>query len=689
MTNSRAYVLGTGLSHNGSVCLLADGEVVLAIEKERLTREKHDGGNDQAAMQYVLDRAGITLDEVALVVQNENFGMFRDGNTQYEGQDRLLTEATRVVTISHHLAHAYSAFGPSGFDQASVFVVDGCGNAYEDCIDIAPGTLVGDIPPGLEHAYYEKDSYYASQGGTLRTVAKDFSPWGALGWPLTPPSTMHSSGCTYQTFSRYVFGDFSDNGKLMGLAPYGRPGRFDFPIFELRDGRALLCRENLKTFASPAKSRTALKSNFQYYADVAHYVQKEIEDALLYTLRDRFERSSSRNLAYAGGVALNAVANTRILREAGFERIFIQPAAGDNGLAIGCAYYGWLQVLDRKRVRSNRTTYLGASYPADRIRRAIAEAGVEVEVERSSDVAAQTARLLAEGKVVAWYRGGAEFGPRALGHRSILAHPGLPGMRDHINTNIKFREDFRPFAPSVIAHEAARYFDCDGYDSPYMIQVFDVRPQYRDQLVNVVHEDGSSRLHTVTEESEPTYFRLLQEFGALTGLPVLLNTSLNKRGMPIVETPEEAISFFLDCALDVIVLDDMVVTKSQSRPARGDRVRGLIELPSPSDIPLIGMRIASLALTYNLTHATPDGIQDSGEEIIVSFNDTPGTYKIPYPPQIAMEFFRMCDNAHTYTDIASRMQLNIDTLLQIAGTLSQKGLLDHAALATPNGTTPT
>lgn len=687
MTNSPVYVLGTGLSHDGSVCLLADGKVVLGIEKERLSRRKHDGGNDQLAMQYVLDRAGITLDDVAVVVQNENFGMFRDGNSQYGAQDRLLNDATRVVTISHHLAHAYSAFGASGFEQASVLVVDGCGNAYEDCIDVAPGSLVASMPAGLEHIYFEKDSYYTSVGGTLRTVAKDFSPWGARGWALSPPTTMHSVGGVYQAFSQYVFGDFADSGKLMGLAPYGRPGRFDFPLFDLHDGEVLICRDNLREFTTPANTRSGLKSNFQYYADVAFYVQREIERALLYLVRDRFERCPSRNLAYAGGVALNAVANSRILRETGFERIFIQPAAGDNGLAIGCAYYGWLHVLEREQVRGNGTTYLGASYPADRIRRAVAESGDEISVEQCGDVAARTAELLAAGKVVAWYRGGAEFGPRALGHRSILAHPGLPGLRDHINTNIKYREDFRPFAPSVIADEAARYFECDGYDSPYMILVFNVRPEYRDQLVNVVHADGSSRLHTVTQESEPAYFRLLQEFKALTGLPVLLNTSLNKRGMPIVETPEEAMSFFLDCALDAIVLEDMVITKSQSRPAAGDRVRGLIELPSPDDVPLVGMRIASLAMTYTLTHVLSDEIRGSKPEMIVNFNDTPASYSLPYPPQTAMQFFRLCDGVRTYADIASRMQLNIDVLLQIAGSLTRDGLVDHATVAAKVGAT--
>lgn len=673
MKNSPVYVIGTGLSHDSSVCLLANGKVVLGIEKERLTRRKHDRGNDRLAMQYVLDRAGITLGDVALVVQNENFGMFRRGNSEYGKEPRLLTGSTRVVTISHHLAHAYSAFGPSGFDQASVLVIDGCGNAYEDCIDLPQSTLLEKVASGCEHIYFEKDSYYASRDGVLHTVAKDFSIWGAREWPVNPPTTLHSIGGVYQAFSQYVFTDFDDSGKLMGLAPYGKPGRFGLSLFDLCDGQALVRRDTLQEFTFPARSRSALKADFEYYADVAHWVQMEIERALLYVVGDRFERCPSRNLAYAGGVALNAVANSRILRETGFENLYIQPAAADNGLAIGCAYYGWLEVLGQEHVHGSGSAYLGAPYPADLVRSAVAAAGDKVVAEEDADPVVRVAQLLAEGKVVAWYRGGAEFGPRALGHRSILAHPGIPGLRDHINTNIKFREDFRPFAPSVLAHEAQRFFDCEGYDSPYMILVFDVRPEWREQLVNVVHEDGSSRLHTVTEESEPVYFRLLEEFQRLSGLPILLNTSLNKRGMPIVESPEEALAFFLDCALDVLVLDDLVITKPEVKSGGPARVRGLIERPAEDDIPLIGMRIASVGVNYTISHATPCEWQ-AADDVVLTFKDTPDTIKLSWP---AGGCIRLCDGVRTYSSIAAQLELDIDRVLRAAGSLARRGILDH------------
>ncbi len=677
MSNSRKYIIGTGLSHDGSACLLADGKIVMAIEKERLTRRKKDGGNDKLTMQYVLDRAGITWDDVELVVQNEMFGMFYGGNAEYRGEERIIGDSTRVVTISHHLAHAYSAFGPSGFDEAAVLVVDGCGNSYEDCIDITQGSLVQGVPEGLGHVHYEKDSYYQGQGGGLQAVAKDFSSWSArTGRPVSPPTTMHSIGGLYEAFSKYVFNGFEDVGKLMGLAPYGKPGRFDLPLFELRDGQVLVCRESLHDFTSPAKSRDDLKANFGYYADVAYWVQREIERALLYLVRDRLRRWPSRRLAYAGGVALNAVANSRILRETDIEEIYIQPAAGDNGLAIGCAYYGWLQVLGRQPARPAATSvYLGASYPAGRVRDAVAAAGDKVKVSEGADAITEAASLLAAAKVVGWYRGGAEFGPRALGHRSILAHPGAPGLRDHINRNVKFREDFRPFAPSVLAHQAPRYFDTGGHPSPHMILVFDVLPQWRERLVNVVHEDGSSRLHTVTEQSEPAYFRLIQEFQQITGLPVLLNTSLNKKGMPIVETPEEAVDLFLDSALDALVLEDLLITKPGAAHDATGRIRGLIDQPLAHDIPLIGIRVANVMVDYQLNHNRPDGnFQGSCDEAILHFNDTPETRTIG---PTTLEMLRLCDGARTYADISDRLGKPLPHVLQMAAKLSRMGILDH------------
>ncbi len=555
------YVLGTGVSHDGSACLLKDGKIRFAIEKERLTRQKHDGGNDTASIQYLLDAEGITMPDLSLVVQNANFGMLEFGNRWLEGP-RLLRDGIPVVTISHHLAHAYSALGTSPFDETAILVIDGCGNAFDDCIDLG-GAIIPERPSGeMMPLWNEKDSYYKFSGGRLQPLFKDFSPWGAgmKGYPMHPPSTRHSIGGLYAAASKYVFRGLEDPGKLMGLAPYGRPGLHDFEAFDLKDGRAFVRYDWMKQFRTPAHSHEEFQQRFQSYADLAFWIQREVERALLYIVKSRHDLSPSKNLCYSGGVALNAVANRRILTEGPFENIFIQPAAGDNGLAIGCAYYGWLEVLKKDRVTHTGSVYFGKDYGTGEIKATLARYGELIECSQSGTAVADAVAALAQGKVVGWFQGGSEFGPRALGNRSILADPRMAHIRDHINAKVKFREDFRPFAPSVLAEDAATYFECD-YASPHMLLTALVRPEWRDKIPAVVHRDGSARIQTVTRETNPLYHRLLTAFKASTGIGLLLNTSLNRRGMPIVETPEDAVMLFLYSAIDVLFIGDHALRK--------------------------------------------------------------------------------------------------------------------------------
>jgi len=560
-------VLGAGLSHDGSICLLKDGKICVAIEKERITRIKHDGGNDAAAMKYCLDAEGITIDDVALIVQNANFGMLAHGSTWWSGT-RLITGDTPVCTISHHLAHAYSAIGTCPYDEAAVLIIDGCGNALDECIDL-DGAIVPDVPAQLEFRQlcFEKDSYYLFRDGQLKSVYKDFSPWGTSNrlYPLHPNTTLHSIGGLYLAASIYVFNGFEDPGKLMGLAPYGRPGVHDFEVFDLRDGRAFVRYDWMDRFRTPAHSTEEFKSNFSHYADLAYWIQKEVERAVLYLVNARYDLAPCENLAYTGGVALNAVTNARILRESPFKRLYIQPAAGDNGLAVGCAYYGWLEVLGGERRRHDGSICFGAGYSRESTATAIAACADRVDHVETDDPAGVAAEALADGQVVGWFRGGSEFGPRALGHRSILANPSLPHIRGFINAEIKHREDFRPFAPSVPLDEVSTYFDC-AYESPYMILVAPVRDEWRSSIPAVVHEDRSARIQTVTEDSDPVYYRLMKRFKERTGFAVVLNTSFNKRGMPIVETPAEALSFFLGCPLDLLVIDGFIVRKRAAAP---------------------------------------------------------------------------------------------------------------------------
>jgi predicted NodU family carbamoyl transferase len=691
------YVLGTGLSHDGSACLLRDGQVAVAIEKERITRVKHDGGNDTAAIRYCLETEGIAVEDLALIVQNGLFGDFSRGNSYFNGP-RLLRDdlPVPVVTISHHLAHAYSAIGMCPFREAAVLVVDGCGNTLAECTDLqglAPPFTVDD---DARHLYFEKDSYYLWRGGRLQTVFKDFSPWTNLFVRTSPMMlnnvTKHSIGGVYAAASHYCVRGTADLGKLMGLAPYGRDGVFKERIFELREGRMFVNPDWMRGFDRPAQTADDFKRGFQYYADIAYWVQREVERALLDLVQARYEMCPASNLAYAGGVALNAVANARILRESKLRQIYMVPAAGDNGISLGCAFYGWLEVLGRERVLHSGSTCFGRGYGSQDVTAALRSvdemaapppesgaadptekfesllrslqkgldpgvastwstklrwevAGVAtfatearegrlrvsrnaagpvtavirgdaatftrifqgllhparaVELGRlqctnldallyfyngidwkavapgqaaalpmgdfgwrpSSDPAGAAAQLLADGKVIAWFQDGSEFGPRALGRRSILADPRKPGVVDLINVRVKRREEFRPFAPSVLLEDASTYFECD-FESPYMILVAQVREAWRETLRSVVHRDGSARIQTVTPDWNPRYYDLLTACKRLTGLPMLLNTSFNRKGMPIVETPAEAINFFREAdGLDALVIEDFVLERS-------------------------------------------------------------------------------------------------------------------------------
>jgi carbamoyltransferase len=560
------YVLGTGLSHDGSACLLKDGEICVAIEKERVTRRKHDGWNDRAAIEYCLRAEGIGLQNIALLVQNGNFTMFQYGSDWFRGP-RGLPPSLPLCTISHHLAHAYSALHASRFEDATVLVIDGCGNSFEDCVDVAE-TIPEQPPSGIRHLYFEKDSFYLYRSGHFRTLYKDFSPWG-LGikeYPMHPNTTQHSIGGLYLAASEYVFGGFDDAGKLMGLAPYGRKNIYDFPIFDLKDGRVMVRYDWMPQFREPARGYQDFRSRFQYFADIAYCVQKEVERAILYTIESRRALHPSDNLCYSGGVALNAVANGRIARESGFKNLFIQPAAGDNGVAVGCAYYGWIEVLKGVRRLHTGSTYLGMSYPEEACGGATEEQQSKgrIQASVSGDLISDTAELLADGKVVGWFQTSSEFGPRALGNRSILADPRRAEVRDFINAHIKRREDFRPFAPSVLAEDVSTYFD-GHHVNPYMLLVAPVREEWRNKIPSVVHCDGSARLQTVSREQNPRYYDLLLEFKRRTGIGLLLNTSLNRRGMPIVETPGQAIEFLLTSALDYLILGDRIIAKTDFR----------------------------------------------------------------------------------------------------------------------------
>ena len=292
-------------------------------------------------------------------------------------------------------------------------------------------------------------------------------------------------------------------------------------------------------------------------------MQDDTENVLLARARWLRETTGAKNLTIAGGVALNCVANGRVAREAGFDNVWIQPAAGDDGIAIGCAYYGWLEILKQRRGFVMEHSYVGKPYSDQDVAKALEKflVRIQIDAKRSDNICRDTAKLLADQRVIGWFQGGSEFGPRALGNRSLLGDPRKPEMKDILNSRVKHRQAFRPFAPIVLAERMKEIFEGDE-DSPFMLIAKPVRKEWRDKIPAIVHVDGTARIQTVREETNPMLYRLLKEFDALTGVPVLINTSFNIKGEPIVETPRDAVACFLTTGVDNLIMHDTVVSKT-------------------------------------------------------------------------------------------------------------------------------
>lgn len=568
------YILGVNAyDHDVSAALLRDGEIVCAINKERLTRVKHDTGFYSDPIAYCLLSEGITLDDVAHIVRNSYLLPVREledlfqsyaGSRLFTPLDReqaersvlYRTDDPRVVDISHHLAHAYSAFACSGFEDGAAMVVDGVGSHREDVSEAVPADSEA-VPLARE-----SESYYAFEGKQLRTVRK---AWLAPTKSLVNDDffMMQGLGALYSRVSSYIFGHWNRCGEVMGLAPYGRLSMD--PLATLEGDRVVLrpWGEDLAHPYEGASDRDWHASPHRgHWQDLARRVQEDTEQVLLGRARRLHEETGARRLAIAGGVALNCVANGRIAAETPFEQVFIQPAAGDDGIAIGCALYGWLEVADRERGWTMPHPYFGCTYDDARIEAAAARAALRMSAQRrqTDDTLGAVADLLVAGRVVGWFQGGSEFGPRALGNRSILADPRREAMRDHVNDRVKHRQGFRPFAPAVLAEHAHEWF-VGAHESPFMLLATDVREDKRERIAAVTHVDGTARVQTVHAETNPRFHALISAFHERTGVPVLLNTSFNDRGEPIVETPDHAVDTFLATDIDALCLHDVLLEK--------------------------------------------------------------------------------------------------------------------------------
>jgi carbamoyltransferase len=572
-------ILGLNAYHgDAAAALVVEGELVCAGEEERFSRVKHVAGFPAQAAAWCLGYAGLSakdLDHVAigrnpkanlgaklmrtlthgaspryLKARLENAARVRDVKAELES---ALGEpvGAELHHVEHHQAHVASAFFASPFEDAAILSVDGFG-------DFASTMLA------------------EGRGASFRVLDRVLFP--------------HSLGMFYAAVTQWLgFPKYGDEGKVMGLAPYGTPRFLDEmrrvvrpkgDLFELdldyfrhhREGVDMtwdqgtptigtLFSERMEEVFGPAREPDSELTAL--HEDVAASLQVVLEETYLHLVRSLWERTNVPRICLAGGVALNAVANGRIRPETPFEDVWVQPAAGDSGIAVGSALYVWHQQLGRPRGFAMEHAYWGPEFSEAECAAALAAAGLRAEQLDDAALFDHVAQRIAAGDVVGWFQGRMEYGPRALGHRSIVADPRRPDMKDVLNARIKQREPFRPFAPSILAAAAGDWFEQD-YTSPYMVLVYKTRIEKRELIPAVNHVDDTGRLQTVTETASPRFHRLIEAFERATGVPILLNTSFNENE-PIVMTPEHAIETFRKTKMDLLVLGNSVVHRLQGQ----------------------------------------------------------------------------------------------------------------------------
>lgn len=546
-------VLGLNTSHDAAACLLIDGELAVAISEERLSRVKYHEGFPHLAVQYCLDAAGLPdLNAVDCIVLNQLPECDYDVTLRVGGYPGVL-----IRNPSHHLLHAYYAWVASGWDDAAVLILDGSGYSFGEYQRLDRP----DLGPAPEFSEMEEaESLYRIGDGDLTLVSKRWALWQAS----RPYYRFASLGHMYSMASQYIFGSFKHAGKTMGLAAFGDPAGYPDEIVDLSGPEMDL--DTLWVTRLPPRSSLPAEQD-EVCRNVAAKVQAELERAMLHLAEQLHQRTGATRLALSGGVGLNSVTNGRLLRESSFTELFITPAAGDAGVAIGAALYGHRELTGSVPSWDYRHDYHGRVYGAAEVDAALAE---RADLLRWQDVAEETAALaaadVAAGSVVGWFDLGSEFGPRSLGHRSIICDPRVPGMKDYLNAHVKFREPFRPYAASVLSERAGEYFDLE-VDDPYMLVVAQVRPEHLQLVPSIVHADGSCRIQSVRPDHQGRFRALIEAFYELTGLPLVLNTSFNIRGEPIVETPSDALECFLASNFDVLYLQGRRVTKVRAADA--------------------------------------------------------------------------------------------------------------------------
>ncbi len=584
------YILGINAYHgDSSACIVADGKLLAAVEEERFTRIKHWAGLPVQSISFCLNEAGITLEDVSHIAVNRdpkaNFmkkslfafakgpslklirDRFKNAKKIQDIKEELGMAAemkghkikARIHNVEHHTAHLSSSFFVSPFDEAAVVSVDGFGDFV--------GTMWG-----------------MAKNNNIEIKHRTFFP--------------HSLGLFYLALTQYLgFPNYGDEYKVMGLSAYGQPAFMDAmrevvrnrncngKLFELDtdyflhhseginmtwdDGEPKMgpvFSSRLEELLGPARNKNDELG--EKHMNIAASLQKRYEELLFSILNRVYNETECPNLALAGGCAMNSLANGKIFDNTPFKEVYIHPAAGDAGGAVGAAYYVWNQVMGKPRSFVLEKPYLGTEYDGPEIAQIIENHGNEIKqenceirkMENLKELCQITARSIADGKVIGWFQGRMEWGPRALGNRSIIGDPRRQDMKEILNLKIKRRESFRPFAPSIHCDAVGDYFETD-YPDPFMLKVYGIKADKRETIPAVTHVDGSGRLQTVRQEDNPRYWMLIEEFRKITGIPVVLNTSFNENE-PIVCRPEEALNCFLRTKMDLLVLGDFIITRT-------------------------------------------------------------------------------------------------------------------------------
>jgi carbamoyltransferase len=525
--------------HDPAAALVCDGRIVAACEEERFLRVKSPAGVlPVESIRACLRMAGLRMEDVDLVAHP---GEIYEDMPERIGRylPHYFGHAPPVQMVNHHLAHGASAYYCSGFERAMCLSYDAYGDRMSAML--AVGTPEGGVQ-------------------ALETRPRE-SSLGLFYAAIT-------------SFLGFLVGE--DEYKVMGLAPYGRPGVDLSAFVDLEPGGYRVDMDFFPSYwpwtvnAEPFYSQRLVdllgpprrpgEPITAHHQDIAFAAQRTLERSSAALVAHLHERTGLTDLCLAGGCALNCTANQALLALPFVHRLFVQPASSDRGLALGCALQAAFEAGDPVRAPLTRAA-LGPEYGAPEIRTVLDETGTEYE--EVADPAAAAAALLAEGKIIGWFQGRSEFGPRALGHRSILADPRAASVKDEINRRVKYREGFRPFAPSVLEERASELFEMDGA-SPFMTVTYPVAEGWRDRLQGVTHVDGTSRVQTVSCGEEPLYHRLIREFERLTSVPAVLNTSFNVRGQPIVETPLDALATFAGTGLDALIIGSFLVRKSRT-----------------------------------------------------------------------------------------------------------------------------